>query len=79
MKSTRSLPIFQLFLFYLEKEINDKRRIFFHCTFCSPLCQRAEEEDVVIVAVAVTATECLTGTIPSTFLPATEEAGEGGP
>lgn len=47
-------------------------------TFLSPLCHRAEEEDVVITAMAVIATECLPGTVPSTFLPPTKEAGEGG-
>ena len=46
--------------------------------FLSPLCHRAEEDDVVIMAMAVIATECLPGTVPSTFLPATKEAGEGG-
>ena len=74
--TTKSLHIFQLFLFYLEKEINDKCRIFFqHRIFC----QSADKEDVVIVAVAVMATECFPGTVPSPFLPAAKQADDEGP
>lgn len=76
-KSTKkSLHIFQLFSFYLEKGINDKHRIFLqHRIFR----QRADEEEVVTETVVIMATECLPGTVLSTFLPATKQAGEGGP
>lgn len=65
-----------MFLFYLEKEINDKCRIFFQNRIFH---QRADEKVVVIVAVTVIATECLPGTVLSPFPPATKQAGKEGP
>lgn len=71
--TTKSLHIFPLFLFCLE----NKREIFFqHNIFC----QTADEGlHVVAVAAAVIITECLPGTVLSTFPQQLSKLGEGGP
>lgn len=59
--------MFPLFLFCLEKEINDK---------CNIFCQRADEElHRVAWEAAVIVTECLPGTVLGIFLSPAKQVG----